>query len=61
MKIVDLYMHIENMTKFDIIKVIDVELHVVYYGQYKRIPDYLLNYPIDGYRYLWGEYIIWLA
>lgn len=61
MTILELYLNVREMTKDDVVKVIDSELHVKYYGPYKRTPEDLLHKQIDGYRFSWGECTIWLS
>lgn len=65
MTIETLYAHNEEMNKETVIKVVDCDLHVRYYGKFKNIPDDLLYKLINGFQNELGVkqsmYIIWLS
>lgn len=55
-----LYTDEDKMTEESIVIIFDNEYHIKYYGRYSEVPDMFLHKPIDGYRYEWNEYTIWL-
>lgn len=55
-----LYSIEDKMSKDSVIKVVDNEYHIKYYGRFIEVPRIYLHMPIDGYRYEWYEYTIWL-